>query len=238
MKNANKQRLYTDLARYAKQIGILPNDYYYYYDDYYDDDNLNFRIIQNTTDIPDDTIRYIFQFVDPLYESKIYGIMKMPLKNLVVRILYESESDNEFKDDKYDGSYIPGIYWKNGDGLTIIEKPIISIILPDRNTSFPLYCNSDTKKGYLAILYLSIEEQLVHLIAHELRHHWQYFTGFSNRKTVKIKMMMSSSSSKDKAKEVELKEDKDADTYAIRQVRLWRKCYPQKDTYPDDNFWK
>src|SRR5919197_4374044 len=26
MKQANKQRLYTDLARYAKQIGILPNE--------------------------------------------------------------------------------------------------------------------------------------------------------------------------------------------------------------------
>ena len=29
--------------------------------------------------------------------------------------------------------------------------------------------------------------------------------------------------------------EKDADAYAVKQVRLWRKLYSPKDTYPDAN---
>jgi hypothetical protein len=50
----------------------------------------NFEIFQNTTHIPNDTIRYIMQFVNPYYKSEIFGLTKMPLKNLVVRVLYQS----------------------------------------------------------------------------------------------------------------------------------------------------
>ena len=105
----------------------------------------NFKIFQNTTHIPNNTIRYITQFVNPYYESKIFDRTKMPLKNIVVRIVYEDDN-NEFLDIGKRGRYTPEMYHMNKRGLIIHKKPMISIIIPNRDTKFPLYPNYDIVK--------------------------------------------------------------------------------------------
>lgn len=62
-------------------------------------------------------------------------------------------------------------------------------------------------KGYLSYLILSFEEALVHIIAHELRHLWQY----KHPKGYRVWNAKGRFS------------ERDADAYAIRKVREWRK---------------
>jgi hypothetical protein len=228
------------------------NDYVDSYEWLEEEDEPKLRIIQNTTDIPNNTIEYIFELVNPLYETEEYGPTKLPLQDLVVRIIYESERDDEFLDNGVLGSYLPQMHYLNQDGLEIVEKPIITVIVPDRNTTFPLYSNYPirrdfekkglpiTKKtakllkqarieiGHSVILYLSLEELLIRVIAHELRHHWQYVTGFVKH----IDDDMSSS----EIEQIKLMGEKDADAYAVKHVRAWRKFYSPKDAYQDANY--
>jgi hypothetical protein len=95
------------------------------------------------------------------------------------------------------GSYIPEYKWTNF-GLLIIDKPIITAIIPNsKDINFPTYSNYSVLKlfeekklkvtkeamkelrqarykiGHSVILYLSFEELLIRILAHELRHHWQ-----------------------------------------------------------------
>ena len=165
------------------------------------------RIIQNTTDFTNEQIKYIMTFVNPLLGSKIDPYLETPL-DIVVRVLYESERDNEFGDDNCLGHYYPWKGYLNKDGLPIFEKPRISIIIPkaEDDIKFPLYSDTESIKycdskgvklqmrlikrlqqltlrskgyeGYLYHLWLSRTEYLVYIIAHELRHHWQHIVGF------------------------------------------------------------
>ena len=75
--------------------------------------------------------------------------------------------------------------------------------------------------GYVTILLLSLKELLVYIIAHELRHHWQHVTPFRKGTGTLCS---------------KLEKEKDADAYAVKQVRSWRKLYAPKDVYPDTNF--
>jgi hypothetical protein len=217
-----------------------------------EEDPYKLRIIQNTTDISNDIIEYIFEIVNPLYETEEYGPTKLPLQDLVVRIIYESERDDEFLDNGVLGSYSPQMHYLNQDGLEIVEKPIITVIVPDRNTTFPLYSNYPIRRdfenkdlpitkrtakllkqarveiGHSVILYLSLEELLIRVIAHELRHHWQHVTGFVKH----IDDDMSSS----EIEQINLEGEKDADAYAVKQVRIWRKLHHPLDAYPDANW--
>lgn len=200
------------------------------------------RIIQNTSDFTNDEIKYIMRFVDPLLEPEIDRFMETPL-DLGIRVIYESERDNEFLDNNCLGSYIPKMYYLNKDDLVIVEKAIISIILPDCNTSFPLPSNypvlryaeskglkitkkllkelkqARMKAGNSTIILLSLKEFLIYLIAHELRHHWQYVNPYH-------KYTFAS----------ELEKEKDANAYAVKKLRLWRTLYGPKDAYPNTNF--
>ena len=189
------------------------------------------RIIQNTTGFINDEVKYIMQFVNPLLVPE------------VDRVIYESERDNEFLDNNCLGSYIPAMYYLNKDDLLIVEKAIVSIIMPDSNISFPLYSNYSTlryaeskgleitkkflkelkqarmKAGYSTIVMLSLKEFLVYMIAHELRHHWQDVNRF-------YKYTFAS----------KLEKEKDADAYAVKTLRLWRKFHVPKHSYPNTNF--
>ena len=74
------------------------------------------RIIQNTTGFTNDEIEYIMGFVNPLLVPEIDRFKETPL-DLGVRIIYESERDNEFLDNNCLGSYIQEMYYLNKDDL-------------------------------------------------------------------------------------------------------------------------
>jgi hypothetical protein len=201
------------------------------------------RIIQNTTEFTNDKIKYIIQLVDPLLVPEFDSFKLTPL-NLRIRIIYESQRDNEFLDNNCLGSYIPERFYINKHGFRCVEKAIISIILPDPTSiKFPSYSNFATieyaeskgvpitkelikelrqatmKEGNVIIVLLSSEENLVFTIAHELRHHWQYITPLGKL-----------------CNKSKIEQEKDANSYAIKQVRLWRKLHSPKDAYSDTKF--
>lgn len=148
------------------------------------------------------------------------------------------------------GSCIPQIKWRP-HGLLIIDKPVVTAIIPNSdNINFPTYSNLGAlelfkeKKlevtrqamkelryarysvGHSVIVYLSWEELLIRILAHELRHHWQHLNrNFRRKITPKTR------------KNIKLEKEKDADRYAIRKVRLWRQMHHPKDAYPDISFY-
>lgn len=215
------------------------------------------RIIQNTTCFTNSQINSIIDFVNPLtkeeydcgHGKKRFRVTEAQksLQNLIIRIIYDSERDREFLDNNTNGHYIPEYTWRNRHGLTIIDKPVLTVILPNPNElKFPVYSNFGVLRvferkhlplskrtikqlwkarkagGYSIVLYLSLEELLVHILAHELRHHLQAL----------LKLKLSKTRTRNKALQ-KVYSEKDADRYAVRQLRLWRNLHCPKDAYPD-----
>lgn len=77
-----------------------------------------------------------------------------------------------------------------------------------------------TTGGYISHWTLSREEGLVHVIAHELRHFWQ-----SNHSGKRGRVW----SARGQYSET------DADAYAIRKQREWRKIHAPREIYPADD---
>jgi hypothetical protein len=81
-------------------------------------------------------------------------------------------------------------------------------------------------KDYIGTFMRSREEALVHCIAHEFRHAWQFFA----------EVMWDEMSDKEKEG---LKEfpgdgsDYDADKYAIKKMKEWRRLYNSRPVYQD-----
>jgi len=209
------------------------------------------RIIQNTTHFTNDQIKYMIDFVNPFDGSELSDLAftvteaQSALQNLLIRIIYESERDEEFFDDGRSGSYIP---------CMTNFGPIITAIIPNsKEINFPTYSNYSVLKlfeekklkvtkgamkelrqaryeiGHSVIVYLSFEELLIRIIAHELRHHWQELNKNFKKK---IKMKINTKTKEKIKKQIKLEREKDADRYAVRQVRLWRKLHHVKDAYP------
>lgn len=79
-------------------------------------------------------------------------------------------------------------------------------------------CSEDESRDeYIDDLTLSREEAIVHVMAHELRHLWQ--SGHSDKRD----MVWGSR---------EKLSDRDADAYAIRKTREWRKLVSIREVYP------
>lgn len=216
------------------------------------------RIIQNTTQFTNEQIKRIIEFVNPM--KKAYGFPKetKSLQGVLVRVIKESDRDKEFLDTNINGSYIPPMRTKNRfTGLTIIDKPVVTVVLPNPDTvKFPTYSNFGiltkcekkgiklTKElqrelrcariegGYSIILYLSLEEYLVHIFAHELKHHYQQILWNSSMWSLWWKSGLTTPQKKILEKE-KLRRDKYADRYAVKQLRLWRKLHQPKDAYPN-----
>jgi hypothetical protein len=70
-------------------------------------------------------------------------------------------------------------------------------------------------KGYLSMTFLSAEEELVHTLAHEFRHMWQWY--YPKRKRVWGARGQYS--------------ERDADAYAHRKLREWRAIWGPKDIF-------
>lgn len=73
---------------------------------------------------------------------------------------------------------------------------------------------TDKRNGYLPILLLSREEDFIHVIAHELRHQWQH-----GRPLKSLYVWGAKTKSTNRSKET------DADAYAIKKVREWRRTH-------------
>jgi hypothetical protein len=202
------------------------------------------KILQNTTDFSNKQVREIIDFVKP---------NNLPTSNFDVRITHCRYGYGSGV--YYDGTSTVGEY-------VVVERPhiMIRIAKPDGETKFPYYDDRrvqtrrpwrkailryeifDEKRqeyrkwrmwrrytsikdkpktfstgGYISALFLSREEALVHLIAHELRHHWH-----TNHPGKRGRVW----GSRGKIS------DTDADAYAIRKTREWRKLHSPREIYP------
>jgi hypothetical protein len=93
------------------------------------------------------------------------------------------------------------------------------IVRIGKENMFPYRSWSDTKPqgGYISSLILTREEVLVQVIAHELRHLWQRTHKGKRGKVWGARGQYS---------------DKDADAYAIRKTREWRRLHTPSEVYP------
>jgi hypothetical protein len=161
--------------------------------------------LENHTDISDSRIRKIIRFVRP---NRISGF------------------DLRISNSKY---LFAGTAYPNGSSLHRTSNPFIVVRVTDKETKFPYLVeyNSQTRvdskskpqiimaearshntsnRGYIDHLLLSREEAIIHVVAHELRHLWQ-----KNHRKCKVW------GSRGRYRE------KDADAYAIRKTREWRR---------------
>ena len=72
-------------------------------------------------------------------------------------------------------------------------------------------------------LVLSEEEDIVSVIAHELRHQWQYSRPLKSQWSYGCQKRTSNYTS-----------EQDASIYSIRKLREWRALHQPKQVYPDD----
>jgi hypothetical protein len=86
--------------------------------------------------------------------------------------------------------------------------------------AFPVYSGGMTG-GYLQGMFLSREEYLIHIVAHEIRHFWQKKHSRINRKMWRVWH------NKRKSSYMET----DADAFAIRIQREWRKLKIPREAY-------
>ncbi len=137
------------------------------------------KIVQNTTDFPNEEIREIIQLARPA------GI-----SNFTVQV----HNKHNFK---FKSWYSP-------------SRHHIKIGIGNWGFSFPFL--SKGGQGYLPYLMLSREELFVYNIAHELRHAWQ--ASHTRGRVWKARGRFS---------------DRDADAWAIRMVRKYRRLHEPKD---------
>jgi len=168
----------------------------------------------------------MIDFVNPFDGSELSDLAftvteaQSALQNLLIRIIYESERDEEFFDDGRSGSYIPCM-----TNFGLFEEKKLKVT----KEAMKELRQARYEIGHSVIVYLSFEELLIRIIAHELRHHWQELNK-NFKKKIKIKI---NTKTKEKIKkQIKLEREKDADRYAVRQVRLWRKLHHVKDAYP------
>ena len=189
--------------------------------------------LQNTTNITDERLRQIIEFVKPnhlptstfdirvtnsstLYSGAIYpdGYHRSDRPHIIVRI---TKNENEFphmEDNTRTTKAVVEKYQKYNDKKGRFEtwRRVIYEKLP----------KSQHKKvgGYIDSLILTREEALVHTLAHELRHLWQK----NHHKTKRGKVWGARGHYS----------DRDADAYAIRKMREWRRRNTPKQVFPDD----
>lgn len=159
--------------------------------------------IKNTSDIPTEKIHEMIEFVRP----KRIGHVTVYLKNKEKKVYYGSTNTTNrvelsiTKDENrfpYFNDYSIHYFIRYKDPKTgCVELK-------------PSNKKTGRRGGYIDNLMLSRDECLVHLLAHELRHIWQtYHTG----RRGKVKYARGNHS------------ERDADAYAIKMQRKWRKIH-------------
>jgi hypothetical protein len=138
--------------------------------------------ITNTTIISDAKIRELIRFAKPSGISK-FDVM---LKN-------------------HSGSGVRGVAYYEGNNYHYSRRPFIVVAVQPSEEGYPRRCNGG--KGYLSYLLLSRTEDVLLVLAHELRHLWQ-------RKHPKGWRVWGARGQFS---------ERDADAYGIRKVREYRK---------------
>jgi len=175
------------------------------------------RLLKNSTDIPDETVREIIAFVRPrglptskfdvmvtncsgIFTGKCYtdGYYSSDRPHIILRV---TKNEKKFPYlSKYTPTKFVKLYWEQLNEKTgEYEEWHGGVHRPNPNGS---------TGGYIDSLTLSREEALVHIAAHELRHLWQ-----KNHigKRGKVRGARGRYS------------DTDADAYAIRKKKQWRR---------------
>ena len=138
--------------------------------------------LTNTTNIDNEKIREIIRMVRPSGISN-FDIM---IKNS-------------------DGNTCCGTAYSKGSSYHYSKRPFVVIRIPKNEKHYP-YKTYDGK-GYIPTIILNKVEDIIHVIAHELRHLWQS----------KVKRGYRVWGARGQFSE------RDADAYAIRKVREYRK---------------
>jgi hypothetical protein len=187
--------------------------------------------LQNTTNIPKQRLRQMIEFVKPKH---------LETSKFTVKVTNSSRGYH-------------GTYYEEGTAYSKDNRPhIIARITPNENF-FPCkedhsptkcittdykkynektmqyedwYCkqyvpNPDgSRGGYIDTLLLSREEAFIHVLAHEFRHYWQKTHRTKRGKVWGARGQYS---------------NRDADAYAIRKTREWRRLHTPKQIFPDDS---
>jgi hypothetical protein len=155
--------------------------------------------LTNKTNISDKKIRKIIKFVKPKGVSK-FNVLIQNCRNYLVAGSYQ-------KGDQYRRVYyIDTISFKNllSIGSQHYKNTHIVAKIWQHENDFPV--QTKAVGDYLSCLFLSREEALVFILAHELRHAWQ--TDHSLNRVWGAKGKQS---------------EQDCDAYAIRKTREWRR---------------
>jgi len=169
--------------------------------------------LKNTTDLSNEKIREIIRFVKPNGVS--LDQVKITIHNVRSSGHFAGHTD-----------CIGYIYVR----ITPKENmfPVYHNLRQEYSKSVGIKDNGEvimkmfTKNGgYLPSLILSREEAFVHLLAHELRHHWQRKHSGRRGKVWGARGRYS---------------ERDADAYAIRMQRKWRRMKTEKEVYNFGNW--
>jgi hypothetical protein len=181
--------------------------------------------LQNTTDIPIERIREIVKFVKP------NGLLT---PRYMIRINNSSRGTSGYflqsrRDICIRLSKKNFPYPQRSNRDPVVRRPLrkISLYYQEFNEKKQIWqwwrcwkmyeSIKDTPKvfssgGYISSLELSREESLVHILAHELRHYWQMNHPGKRGKVWGARGKFS---------------ERDADAYAIRMTRAWRRLHNQ-----------
>jgi len=100
-----------------------------------------------------------------------------------------------------------GCCYYNGSDFHATSNPFIVVRITPNENYFPIYTTYKKGKGYIDHLLLSREEAVILVTAHELRHLW-------HKKIAKGYRVWGARGQYS---------DRDADAYAIKKVREWRR---------------
>jgi hypothetical protein len=114
-----------------------------------------------------------------------------------------SNYDMTFKNSK-NGGICGRAYW---NGCSLHKNNNQLIVIRIGTSKYPRMCHIYGHRGYLPYLLLDQDEDLVGVIAHELRHLWQH----KHRKGYRVWGARGVFS------------ERDADAYCINKIRAWRK---------------
>jgi hypothetical protein len=131
----------------------------------------------------------------PIFEDR----KSKPRTTRIVKLYYEKYDE---KNEKY-------MKWYSWRRIPITKAYVErrNSQLRDKGKSYSYSLETSTG-GYVSSLILSRDEALVHVLAHEFRHYWQYHHPGKRGKVWGARGLVS---------------ERDADAYAIRKMRQWRR---------------
>jgi hypothetical protein len=184
--------------------------------------------LRNISDVPDSKLMEIIEFVDPGLAKDVkvvcrrsygpaHGFSEVVRKEVTCYLPVEGRMKYpHYVNSDIRVKYVPSYYekWDEEKDIWRTWKRWMKIQVKGKR-----------KSGYMSGLYLSRDEYIVHLIAHELRHQWQ------RRRPPKSEWAWGC-----QGKRTKFAIERDADAYQTRKVREWRRIHNTVQAFPDDSF--